>query len=87
MIETIFRVLVIGIIIMVILAIIGTVSVSFNLSFTGFGTALSSFLACVFYIIPIEKLFPVIACSIGLLCLRITISIVANLWRILPVRG
>ena len=87
MIETIFRVIVIGIIIMIVLAIIGTISASFGLSFTGFGATLSSFLACVFYIVPIEKLFPVIACSIGLICLRSVVSIVKTLWQILPIRG
>lgn len=87
MVETIFRVLVFLVILSIVLAVIGTVSVGFNLNFTGFGATLSSFLSVVCYILPIKRLLPVVACSIGLISLRIVVALLKSVWSILPVRG
>lgn len=84
MVETIFRVLVFLVVLAIVLSVISTVVVGFGISFNGFGATLSSFLSVVCYMLPIKRLLPVVACSIGLICLRIVVSIIRSVFAILP---
>ncbi|MCI9063414.1 MAG: hypothetical protein HFJ17_02260 [Clostridia bacterium] len=86
MIETIFRIAVIFIIVAVSLAIVGSVSVSFGITFQ-YGSLLMSFLQIVCYILPFQKLMPVFIIVIALTVYKIAVALVDVLWRVINIKG
>ena len=84
MIETIFRIAVIFIIVAVIL---GSTKLSYNIGISNYKVLFSSFLLCIAYIVPIDRLLPIFAIVVGYTVLKISISIVKNFWDIVPMRG
>lgn len=87
MIETIFRVLIIGVIVTVVLAFIGSISVAFNLSLGGHVNAIFQFVNFACYILPIGKLMPILLIIISLTVFKIAVSIIKTIWDILPLKG
>ena len=86
MIETIFRVIIILVIISVVLAVLGSFSINYGISFE-FGELLLSFLHCVCYIVPFKKLLPIFVCVVGFVIFKISVSILKTLWAIFPLKG
>ena len=66
------------------MTVIGSIAIRFTVGFN-FGTTIMSFLSCVFYLLPMEKLFPIVVCAIGLILLRIIVSTIKTIWDILPI--
>lgn len=87
MVQSVFRVLVIGILVAISIGIFGTVAFSWTLDTSPYLNGLASFLRIIYYILPIAKLRPIIYCFIGLMVFRIVVSFVKTLWDLIPVRG
>ena len=86
MVETIFRVIVILLIISLILVVISSLSVQLNLPFE-YASLLLSFLNVVCYIIPLNKLMPILVCVVSITVFKIGISLLKTLWGIFPLKG
>lgn len=87
MIETIFRIAVIFIIVAFVVGILGSTKLSYNIGISNYKVLFSSFLLCIAYIVPIDRLLPIFAIVVGYTVLKISISIVKNFWDIVPMRG
>ena len=87
MVETIFRVVIIGIIIAIVVGILGTVSFGWTLNTSQYLATLSSILAIIFYILPIKKLMPIIVIFIASMVFRIAVSLISTIWDLIPIRG
>lgn len=87
MIASIFRVIVIVIIITIIVAFLGTSGLAFSFGISKYTDFFLSFTKCVAYIIPIRKLLPILGVSVAVTCFNASISIVKTLWNILVIRG
>lgn len=87
MVESVFRFVVIGIIIAIAIGIFGTVAFSWTLDTSPYLSGLTSFLHVIYYVLPIGKLSPIIFCFIALMVFRIIISIIKVIWDLIPVRG
>lgn len=85
MIETIFKTIIIIMMITIVFAVIGNLSISYNLSISSYVSVLTSFLSVVFYIIPFKKLLPIFVIVIAFSVFRIAISILKTIWSILPI--
>ena len=86
MIETIFRVIIIIVILTLTLAVIGSVNVSYNVHFQ-YAELFVSFLHVIVYIIPVKKLLPLFVTAIALIVFRITVAVIKTLWDIFPLQG
>lgn len=87
MVASVFRVVIIGVIIAITVGIIGTVSFGWTLNTNVYLQGLTSFLHVIYYILPIGKLSPIIFCFIGIMVFRITVSLIKTIWSLIPVRG
>ncbi len=87
MIETIFRIAVIFIIVAFVVGILGSTKLSYNIGISNYKVLFISFLLCIAYIVPIDRLLPIFAIVVGYTVLKISISIVKNFWDIVPMRG
>lgn len=87
MVETIFRVILIVLIIAIVLAFISTVSLTFNIKMGNYSNVLSSFLSCICYILPFKKLLPIFGVVISVVCFKVMVSIIVTLWQIFPLKG
>lgn len=87
MVETIFRVVVIGILIGVTVAIIGTVAFSWTLETSPYLSGLANFLHVIYYVLPIAKLSPIIIIFISSMVFRIVVTIVKTIWDLIPISG
>lgn len=87
MIQTIFRIAVIFIIVSIIIAILGSVSLNYNIGISEYKVLFGSFLSCIAYLIPIKRLLPIFAIVVSYTVLKISISILKNFWDIFPLRG
>lgn len=87
MVESVFRVLVIGVVIAIVIGIFGTVAFSWTLDTSPYLSGLANFLRVVYYVLPIGKLSPILFCFVSLMLFRIIVSIVKTLWSLIPVRG
>lgn len=87
MIETIFRIAVIFIIVAVVIAILGSTKLNYGLDISNYKVLFTSFLSCIAYLVPINRLLPIFAIVIGYTVLKISIAIIKNFWDILPLRG
>ncbi len=86
MIETIFRCIIIFLLIVVIMTVITSATVSFNLG-TDYMHALTIFLYLCYKFFPFQKLLPLIVCSISFTVFKITVSLIKAVWEIFPLRG
>lgn len=86
MIETIFRVLVILVIVTVALTFLSSLSVTFSFPFQ-YGDLLNSFLSIVYYILPFNKLMPIFVFVISITIFKISISLIKTIWDIFPMKG
>ena len=87
MIETIFRGVVIAIIIAFVIGIIGSVSFSWTLDTSPYLSTLSSILAVVCYVLPIAQLSPIIVIFVASMVFRIIVSIIKTIWSLIPIKG
>lgn len=87
MIETIFRIAVIFIIVAVVISLLGSTKLTYNLDISNYEVLFTSFLSCIAYLVPIHRLLPIFAIVIGYTVLKISIAIIKNFWNILPLRG
>ena len=87
MVETIFRAIVITLIITIVLGVLGSIAVNYNLSLSNYIGFLRGFLSVVFYIFPFNKLKPIFIAVIGFSVYKIAISTLKTIWNILPIRG
>ncbi len=87
MVESTFRIVIIGIIVAITIGIIGTVSFSWSLDTSSYLQGLTSILQIIYYVLPIGKLSPIIFCFIGLMTFRIVISIIKTIWELIPIKG
>ena len=87
MVESVFRFVVIGIIIAIAIGIFGTFAFSWTLDTSPYLSGLASFLHIIYYVLPIGKLSPIIFCFIALMLFRIIVSIIKVIWDLIPVRG
>lgn len=85
MVETVFRFVVMGIVISIVIGIFGTVAFSWTLDTSPYLSGLANFLHIVYYVIPIAKLSPILTCFVALMLFRIVVSIIRTLWDIMPV--
>jgi hypothetical protein len=86
MIETIFRVIVILMLVAVVIAVIATLGITFNLPFQ-YSTLLLSFLHVVCYILPFGKLMPIFITVISVVVFKISVSLLKTIWQLLPIKG
>lgn len=86
MVETIFRVIIILMLIIIVLAVLGSFSITYQVSFD-YGALLLSFLHCVCYILPFKQLLPIFVCVVGFTIFKIGVSILKTLWSIFPLNG
>lgn len=87
MIDGILRLIIIGIVIAITIGIIGTVAFSWTLDTSPYLSGLASFLAVVYYVLPIGELSPIIFCFLGMMVFRIIISVIKTIWDLLPISG
>lgn len=87
MVASVFRVIIIGVIIAITIGVIGTVSFSWSLNTSTYLQGLTSFLHVIYYVLPIGKLSPIIFCFIGLMAFRIVVSLVRVIWSLIPIGG
>lgn len=87
MVESVFRVVIIGVLIAVTIGIIGTVSFSWTLDTSPYLQGLTSFLHVIYYVLPIAKLRPIIYTFIGLMVFRIVVSLIRTIWSLIPING
>ena len=86
MVESVFRVLVIGILIAITIGIFGTIAFSWTLDTSPYLKGLANFLHVIYYVLPIGKLSPILFCFISLMVFRIVVSVIKTLWNLIPVR-
>lgn len=87
MVSSVFRLIIIGVVIAITIGIIGTVSFSWSFNTSTYLQGLTSFLHVIYYILPIGKLSPIIICFVGLMAFRIAIALIKTIWSLIPVRG
>lgn len=86
MIETIFRVIIILMLVAVVIAVVATLGVTFNLPFQ-YSTLLISFLHIVCYVLPFKKLIPIFVTVISVVVFKISVSLLKTIWQLLPIKG
>ena len=87
MVETIFRIAIIGIIIAFVIGIFGTVAFSWTLDTSVYLQGLTNFLHIIYYVLPMGKLSPIIFCFVSLMAFRIVVSIIKTIWSLIPIGG
>lgn len=87
MVETVFRFAIIGIIVAIVIGLFGTIAFSWTLDTSPYLNGLANFLKVIYYILPIDKLSPIIFCFIGLMVFRIIVSLIQTIWNLIPIRG
>ena len=87
MVESVFRFVIIGIIIAITIGLFGTVAFSWSLDTSPYLQGLTSFLHVIYYVLPITKLSPIIFCFVGLMIFRSVLSLIQVIWDMIPVRG
>ncbi len=85
MVETIFKVVVWGAIIAIVVGLLGTVVFRWSLDTSPYLQGLTNFLHVIYYILPIAKLSPIIFIFIGTMVFRIIISIISTIWSLIPI--
>lgn len=84
---TVFRVIVILLIVSIVIGLIGTVAFSWTLSTSTYLATLSTIFSIIVYILPIGKLSPIITIFIASMVFRIVIAIIKAIWQLLPISG
>lgn len=87
MVESAFRIIILGVIIAITIGIIGTVSFGWTLGTSTYLQGLSNFLHVIYFVLPIGKLSPIIFCFVGLMTFRIAIALIRTIWSLIPVGG
>lgn len=87
MVQSIFRVTIIVIISAIVVGLFGSVAFGWTLSTSGYLQVLTNFLHVIYYVLPIEKLTPLIILSISMMSFRIIVAIIKTLWDLLPIAG
>lgn len=82
---TVFRVIVILLIVSIVIGLIGTVAFSWTLSTSTYLSTLSTIFSIIVYILPVGKLSPIIAIFIASMVFRIVISIIKAIWQLIPI--
>lgn len=85
MVETIFKVVVWGAIIAIVVGLLGTVVFRWSLDTSPYLQGLTNFLHVIYYILPIAKLSPIIFIFICTMVFRIIISIISTIWNLIPI--
>lgn len=85
MVETIFKVVVWGAIIAIVVGLLGTAVFRWSLDTSPYLQGLTNFLHVIYYILPIAKLSPIIFIFIGTMVFRIIISIISTIWSLIPI--
>lgn len=86
MIETIFRVIIIVVLISITLGVIGSLSVTFDFS-DNFSDVLFNFFAIACCLLPIKNLMPIFLFFVSIVVFKTTINIVKTIWNLLPISG
>lgn len=86
MIETIFRVIIIVLIITIVLAVACSLGIMWNFPFQ-YTTLLLSLLNVVCYIFPFKKLIPMFVTVISIVVFKTGISLLKTIWAIFPLKG
>lgn len=84
---TVFRFIVIGIIVAIVIGFIGSVAFGWTLSTSPYLATLSTILSIIVYILPIGKLSPIITIFIASMVFRIVIAIIKAIWELIPISG
>lgn len=84
---TVFRFIVIGIIIAIVIGFIGSVAFGWTLSTSPYLATLSTILSIIVYILPVGKLSPIITIFIASMIFRIVIAIIKAIWELIPISG
>lgn len=87
MVSSVFRVIIIGVIVAITIGVIGTVSFGWTLNTSVYLQGLASFLHVIYYVLPIGKLSPIIFCFIALMLFRIAVALIKTIWSLIPVSG
>ena len=85
MVETVFKGVLIALVIALVLAVLGTVFFKWTLDTSPYLAGLASFLGLIYYVLPIQNLKPLLICFEGLMAFRIIISIIKVIWQLLPI--
>ena len=84
MVETIFKVVIWAVVIAIVIGVLGTVVFSWTLDTSPYLRGLTDFLHVIYYILPIEKLSPIIFCFMALMMFRIVVAIIKTVWSLIP---
>lgn len=85
MVETAFKILVWTTITLMVVGLLGTVIFKWSLDTSPYLQTLTSFLHVIYYILPIDKLSPLIFIFIGIMLFRIIVSIITTIWNLIPI--
>ena len=87
MVETFFKIIMIGIFIAIVVGVVGTISFGWTLETSTYLSGLTNFLHVIYYVLPINKLQPIITVFLASMVFRIAIAIITALWRIIPIQA
>ena len=86
MVETIFRIIIILVLITVTLGVLASCSVTFGFG-DNFSDVLFDFFAVACCLLPVKNLLPIFVFMISVVVFKTTISIVKTIWNLLPIKG
>jgi len=85
MIETAFKIIIIGVIIAFSIGLLGTVAFGWTLDTSPYLSGIANFLHIIYYVLPIGKLSPLIFIFISSIVFRTVVSLIKVIWNILPI--
>lgn len=87
MVDTIIKVVIWTLVIGLVVGLLGTVVFKWSLDTSPYLQTLTSFLHVIYYILPIDKLSPIIFIFIGMMLFRIIVSIITTVWSLIAPVG
>lgn len=84
MVETVFKVAIIGIVVSLVIGLLGTVFFEWSLDTSPYLQGVTSFLSIIYYVLPISKLSPLIIIFLSTMAFRIVISVITTIWNLIP---
>lgn len=83
MVETVVKIAIIVSIIGIVIGLLGTVAFKWSLDTSPYLQVLTGFLHVIYYIVPIDKLKPIIYIFLSMMFFRIIVSIVTTIWSLI----
>ncbi len=85
MLSIIFKILIIGVVVKLVLTAIGSLNIGISLNVLPIVQTLSSFFSVICYLLPMRYLAPLFVLVISIQVFKIIISIIRTIWDLLPI--